>query len=92
MHKELNHFPNGLDSFLETHFNVVDFVIHKSLSGDEYLKELTHTEGKRGLLEVARNLTEEFEKTVKCKHNSDKLEILNGFLINTFKQLNDGFR
>lgn len=55
-------FPNGFDSWQETHFEVVSYIGTLRMEVNEGLvKETEDTEGTGGLYELAKALTDEFE-------------------------------
>lgn len=56
-------FPNGLESWQETHFEVVSFITANTIgTQDNYLTKIQESEGSTGLFDVARDWANEFEK------------------------------
>jgi hypothetical protein len=64
MEKTEKQFPNGFDSWQETHYEVVA-EITRLVEADEafgLVSETVSTQGTGGLYELAKRLTDEFEK------------------------------
>lgn len=56
------HLPNGFESWHETHFEVVDFIIKHRLIEDTVIHEAQQEYGSCGLYELAEEWTNEFEE------------------------------
>lgn len=89
MNKE---FPNGFTSWHETHYEVVA-VIQYIFTSDNYNHPLVHyfdREGTEGLYELARRLTDEFEKVFEDADWGGDLnyfDTLHKFLTDEFRKL-----
>ena len=56
-------FPNGFDSWRETHFEVVaQIALAREQDEDGLVKQAEDSQGTGGLYELAKSLTDEFEK------------------------------
>ncbi len=63
--KDKDKFPNGVTSYLETHFEVSIFIgIELSKDTTEYSKitKVSENQGTGGIYELVEDLTDEFEK------------------------------
>jgi hypothetical protein len=83
-------FPNGFDSWQETHYEVVaaiEFIFHRD--DDEHpVMQIFHSVGTGGLYELAEKLTDEFEEAFKGRlWDGDYEDTLHTFLVNKFKEL-----
>ena len=80
-----DNFPNGLTSYLETYYEVVDFITATRLGENGSCKRLEQVEssiGHGGLWELAQELTDKFEQQHKDEEWVDKdwFETINDFL------------
>jgi hypothetical protein len=72
-----NKFPNGITSYLETHYEVVDFIttmILKNKIENTVIDEVQGHQGIGGLYELAEDLTDKFEKKYKGKVWGEELD------------------
>lgn len=81
-------FPNGFESWQETHFEIVSFInnLLKSEPIHNLLQEIVKNEGTGGFYNLAKDLTDEFE----LKHqdyffDGDFFDIIDEFLNEKFK-------
>jgi hypothetical protein len=65
----MKHFPNGFDSWMETHYEVVQAITLKladeDMEEDSALYERLEEEGTAGMYMLSEELTDEFEKEYK---------------------------
>lgn len=57
-------FPDGFESYLETHFEMVSFISHQTdrIDGAEnFVTDIAETQGTGGLYVLAQKWTDEFE-------------------------------
>jgi hypothetical protein len=54
-------FPNGFNSWQETHFEIVEAII-KNEESSERIKKINSESGRGGLYELAEELTDKLEK------------------------------
>jgi len=81
-------FPNGFDSWHETHFEVVDFILetwHEYFDGEEKIESAVSKkaldQGRGGLYELANELTDKFElKYQGGEWNGEFFDVLQEFL------------
>lgn len=78
-------FPNGIDSYLETHFEVTCKIAAELLK-DEFdssvIKDRHEAQGTGGMYELAEELTDEFEKLHEnTVWEGDWLDTIDAFLI-----------
>jgi hypothetical protein len=63
--KSNKNFPNGFDSWIETHFEIVSYITTE-ISKDKFDSKLVETrheeQGKCGMYGLAEELTDEFEE------------------------------
>ena len=82
-------FPNGFESWCETYYEIVSFLTleYERDSVTSKVAEFYERNGMRGMYELARELTDEFETLNKGREwNGEFFEEIEHFLI---KELND---
>lgn len=60
--KTQKEFPNGFESWQETHFEIVTLIAFANMMNDTHIQKILETQGQGGLYEIAENLTNKFEK------------------------------
>ena len=61
-------FPNGFQSWQETHFEVVSFINDPDNTNSPIIQEVYEENGTGGMYELAEDLTDEFEELNKDKN------------------------
>ena len=65
MKEKAKHFPNGFDSWIETHYEVVQAITlrltEEDMEEDSALYERLEEEGTGGMYELSKELTDAFE-------------------------------
>jgi hypothetical protein len=80
-----NKFPNGFESWQETHYEVVQVITMEHVKDDPQgvVRERHHAQGHGGLYELAKELTDEFEEINKGRNwDGEFFEEIDKFLKN----------
>jgi hypothetical protein len=74
----MKHFPNGFDSWMETHYEVVQAITLKlsdeDMEEDSALYELLEEEGTAGMYMLSEELTDAFEEEYEGAEWGEKLD------------------
>lgn len=74
----MQNFPNGFESWHETHFNVVQHLVMTSEKPGSLAEKTRQAQGTGGLYELAKDLTDQFEEKYKgyewCADYFDKID------------------
>lgn len=88
--KTNKHFPNGVTSYLETHYEIVSMLEYNYNHGDTALERLMETKGTGGLYELAESMTDSFERENEDRdwEDGDYFEEIESFFNTQINKLN----
>ena len=76
-------FPNGFDSWVETHHEIVAAIVNQSENEDSITYQTIEKNGSGGLYELAKDLTDQFEKANQNTiWDGNYFDALENFLLN----------
>lgn len=80
-------FPNGFESWQETHFEVVNYItLDYERNPNGYMAKVYEEQGTGGAYELAKQLTDEFEKLYEGKEwDGEFFETIESFLMQKLK-------
>ncbi len=78
---------NGLPSYLETHFEIVDLICIDTDNEDSLAYHIAETQGRGGMYKLAEKLTDEFEEIYQGREwDGDFFDTISEFINNKNKE------